>query len=459
MNKKSFFAYTSGFTRGILFLSCFPASSFTELAAELPDKPIREQVSKWVSEDYSYLETLYKHLHTHPELSFQEKKTSERLAAELRSAGLDVTTDIGGYGVVGVFRNGEGPTILLRTDLDALPVREQTGLPYASSAQTTDDRGENVPVMHACGHDVHMTVLVGAARALTSFRDRWQGTLVMIGQPAEERGAGARAMLADGLYERFPYPDYAFAFHVQPDLPVRTIGYVSGYALANVDSMDIIVKGVGGHGAYPHSARDPVVLAAQIVLALQTIVSREIEPIEPAVVTVGSIHGGTKHNIIPDQVHLQLTLRSYSDTVREQIISAIKRITQGHAQAAGLPPELYPEIIIKKEYTPALYNDPKLVERLVGALEPWVGGENLHKGKPVMGGEDFSRYGRTEPRVPIAMMRIGTVSMADIERSRQTGRELPSLHSPFFAPVPEPSIKTGVTAMVAVVLELAPSQK
>ncbi len=442
-----------------MFLSCFLASSSTKLAAELLVEPIREQVRKWVSEDYSYLETLYQHLHTHPELSFQEKETSERLAGELRQAGLDVTTTVGGYGVVGVLRNGEGPTLLLRTDLDALPVREQTGLPYASSAQTIDDRGKKVPVMHACGHDVHITVLVGAARALASFRNQWQGTLVMIGQPAEERGAGARAMLADGLFERFPYPDYGFALHVAANLPVRTIGYSSGYAMANVDSVDIIVKGVGGHGAYPHSAKDPVVLAAQIVLALQTIVSREIEPIELAVVTVGSIHGGTKHNIIPSQVHLQLTLRSYSDTVREKIIAAIKRITRGHAQAAGLPPELYPEVIIKEEYTPALYNDPKLVERLVKALEPWVGEENLHKGKPVMGGEDFSRYGRTEPRVPIAMMKIGSVSAAKIEMSLQSGRNLPSLHSPFFAPVPEPTIKTGVTAMVAVVLELLSIQK
>ena len=248
-----------------------------------------------------------------------------------------MTTKVGKHGVVGVLRNGDGPTILVRTDLDALPVKEQTGLPYASQVQTKDEDGNEVHVMHACGHDVHMTVFIGTARLLAQMKDRWQGTLVLIGQPAEEKGSGAQAMLADGLFTRFSKPDYCLALHVNAELPVGTVGYTEGFSSANVDSVDITVRGVGGHGAYPHTTKDPVVLAAQIVLALQTIVSREINPTEPAVVTVGSIHGGTKHNIIPEEVRLKLTLRSYSDDVRHQTIAAIRRLTRGLGLAAGLP--------------------------------------------------------------------------------------------------------------------------
>ena len=308
------------------------------------------------------LPELYRHLHAHPELSFHEQRTAQRVSRELEALGFDVTTGIGGHGFAAVMRNGEGPTLMLRTDLDALPVREQTGKPYASTVTTTDEHGNTVSVMHACGHDVHMTVLVGTARELVTQRDRWRGTLLLIGQPAEERGAGARAMLADGLFERFPVPDYNLALHTSAGLPAGSIGYTSGYALASVDSVDLTVFGIGGHGAYPHTTRDPVVLAAQIVNALQTLVAREIAPIEPGVVTVGSIHGGSKHNIIPDRVDLQITVRSYSDETRDTLIDGIRRIARGQALAMGLPEDRLPQVTVRDERTRSTYNDPALME-------------------------------------------------------------------------------------------------
>lgn len=412
-----------------------------------------------VEAQYAQLFALYKHLHTHPELSFKEEQTAKRIAEELRQTGFEVTEKVGGFGVVAVLRNGTGPTVLVRTDLDALPVKEQTELPYASQARMTDDQGNEVPAMHACGHDVHMTSLVGTARVLKTLRDRWQGTLVMIGQPAEERGGGAKAMLEDGLFTRFPKPEVCVALHVASELPAGTIGYVEGFALGNVDAMDITIRGIGGHGAWPHTTKDPVVLAAQTVLALQTIVSRETAPGEPAVVTVGSIHGGAKHNVIPDEVKLQLTLRSYTDDVREQTIAAVKRITHGLAVAAGLPEDKMPIVKLGNEFTPATYNDPALTRRLAGVFEGWFGKAQVVKRKPVMGGEDFSRYGRTTDKIPICIFWLGAVKPEAIQESEQTGKPLPSLHSPFFAPLPEPTIKTGVTAMSAAVLELMGRRK
>ena len=417
---------------------------------------LREPLQARANQEYPRLFELYKHLHTHPELSLHEEQTGQRVADELKATGFEVTTRVGGHGVVGVLRNGRGPTILVRTDLDALPVKEQTGLPYASTVRATDDKGAAVEVMHACGHDVHMTVLVGAARTLVSLKDRWQGTLVMIGQPAEERGSGARKMLADGLFTRFPKPDYCLALHVKADLPAGSLGYIEGYALGNVDSMDITIRGVGGHGAWPHKTKDPIVLAAQIVLALQTIVSREIAPGEPAVVTVGSIHGGTKHNIIPDEVQLQLTLRSYTDEVRAQTIAAIKRVTRGLAEAAGLPEDRLPIVALQEqEFTPATYNDPALTRRLAGAFKNGFSETNIQQVKPVMGGEDFSEYGRTPDKIPICMFWLGAVKPELVLESEKTGKPLPSLHSSQFAPLPEPTIKTGVIAMTAAVFELA----
>ncbi|MGH7957744.1 MAG: amidohydrolase, partial [Opitutaceae bacterium] len=309
--------------------------------------------------------------------------------------------------------------------------------------------------MHACGHDIHMTVFAGTARTLASLKDRWSGTLVLIGQPAEERGIGARAMLADGLYQKFPKPDFALALHDSATLPAGTVGTIEGFMMANVDSVDITVRGLGGHGAYPHTTKDPIVLAARIVLALQTIVSRETRPVDPAVVTVGSIQGGTKHNIIPDEVKLQLTLRSYSDRVREHTLEAIKRICRGEAIAAGIPDDRMPIITsAEQEFTPATFNDPTLTRRVRGALTEWLGAENVTSIDPEMGGEDFSRYGRTAERVPICMFRLGAVAPAAFAESQRTGSPLPSLHSNKFAPVPEPTIKTGIMAMTAAALDL-----
>src|ERR1019366_3519144 len=302
--------------------------------------------------------------------------------------------------------------------------------------------------------DVHMTCLVGVARVLAQLKERWHGTLVLIGQPAEELGGGARAMLADGLFQKFPKPNFCLALHDNAEIAAGTLGYTPGYAMANVDSVDIVVHGVGGHGAYPHKTKDPVVLAAQIILGLQTIVSREVKPGEPAVVTVGTIHGGTRRNIIPDEVRLQLTVRSYKEEVRQQTLEAIKRIARGQALAAGMPDDRLPEVTVTDEITPALYNDPKLTERLVGALKAWFGEANLIQKSPSMGGEDFSEFGRTEPKVPICMMNVGGVSPEALKESQRTGKPLPSLHSPLWAPMPEPTIKTGVTTMTAFVLEL-----
>src|SRR5258705_43821 len=317
-----------------------------------------------MDELYPNLEPLYREFPTHPEVSLQEEKTSERIEGELEKIGFKVTRRVGGHGVVAVLANGTGPTVPVRTAMDALPVTEQTGAAYASQLKVTDDKGNTVGVMHACGHDMHMAVFVGTARLLSDLRGRWRGTLVLIGQPAEEKVQGAKAMLADGLFTRFPRPDYCLALHCAPELPAGMVGVTEGYALANVDSVDIVVRGISGHGAWPHKTKDPVVLAAQTVLALQTIVSRETDPTQPAVVTVGSIHGGTKHNIIPDEVRLQLTLRSYSDEVRNHTIEAIKRMTRGLAEAAGIPEDRLPVVTVGDESATSTYNNPELAREL-----------------------------------------------------------------------------------------------
>ncbi len=400
---------------------------------------------------------LYKHLHANPELSFFERNTSARLAAELKAAGYEVTYPVGKYpagrdytcwGVVAMLKNGSGPTVLVRGDMDALPIDEKTGVPYASKVRMADISGEQVGVMHACGHDMHTTVLLGTARMLAELKDRWSGTVVIVGQTAEERGSGARALIADGLYERWPVPDYAVAEHVDPSLEIGQVGYCPGWAMANVDMMDITIRGVGSHGARPNQGIDPVVLSAQVINALQTVVSRNINPVEPGVVTVGSIHGGSKHNIIPDEVKLQLTVRSYKQEVRKKILDAIERITIHTARAAGVPEDRLPVINGGVEFTPALYNDPDLVASTVGVLQAELGEQNVVEQMPTTGGEDFSEYGRTEHKVPIFMMRIGTATVGSDPDTR------PGLHSPLFYPVPEPVIKTGVTAMTATVLNL-----
>jgi amidohydrolase len=418
----------------------------------------KPEVQQWVDRLYPDLFALYKEFHAHPELSWQEKATSARMAAELKNSGYHVTTGIGGYGVVGVMTNGPGPVVLIRTDMDALPVKEQTGLPYASLATAKNEQGLDVSVMHACGHDIHLSSMVGITRIMAQSRDKWHGTLVAVCQQAEERGSGARAMIKGGLFKLFPQPNFCLALHDDAELATGTLGFAPGFAMANVDSVDITVHGVGGHGAYPHKTRDPIVLASQIVIALQTIVSREIMPGEAAVITVGSIHGGTKHNIIPDEVKLQLTVRSYTDEVRQQTLAAIKRIARGEAITAGVAEDQMPEVTVSGDSTPATYNDPQLTRRIVTVFQNWFGEKNIIQKKPSMGGEDFSEFGRTEAKIPIFMFVVGGVKPEALAASQRSAKPLPSLHSALWAPDPEPTIKTGVTAMVAALGELMPAK-
>jgi amidohydrolase len=411
-----------------------------------------ETPEAWVESHLDELVELYRDFHRNPELSFQEEETAQRFGEQLEKVGYQVSYNVGGFGVVGVLENGEGPTLMLRTDLDALPVTEQTQLAYASKKRVTNDDGSQVGVMHACGHDIHMTNLVGVSRFLATHRDRWKGTLMVIGQPAEEKGAGAAAMLKDGLFETYPKPDYALALHVDGTLASGHIAYRAGYALANVDSVDVTLYGKGGHGAAPHATIDPVLLAAQLVVNLQSIVAREIKPIEPAVITVGSIHGGTKHNIIGDQCHLQLTVRSYSDEVRQQLLKGIQRRAHGLAIAAGAPE---PKIEIS-EGTPSLENSGDLVAALDPIFKSVLGEEHVHEAEQVMGGEDFSRYGRAG--VPILMYRLGAVESRRLDRFSELGQQPPSLHSPLFYPDAEPALKTGVITMVHAAMHLLESK-
>ena len=380
--------------------------------------------------------------------------TAARLAKELKALGFEVTEKVGGTGVVGVLKNGKGPTILVRTDMDALPVVEETGVPYASKVKTRDKQGNEVGVMHACGHDMHMACWVGTARVLTALKDRWQGTLVFVAQPAEEIGAGGRAMLEDGLYKRFPKPDYCLALHCDSRHPHGNISYSDGLALANVDTMDILVKGKGGHGSAPHTTIDPIVLAARIVIDLQTIASRERDPLDPVVVTVGSIHGGTKHNIIPNDVKLQLTIRTTKDSTRKNVLDAIARIAKGAAIGARAPE---PEITHHPgEFTPALINDSPLTRRTAAMLKEALGAANVHERPPILGGEDFSRYAFSgDQKVPIFLFFLGTMPPEKVaEAMKPGGALLPSLHSAEYYPVLEPSLRTGVHAMSLSVLNL-----
>lgn len=397
---------------------------------------------------------LYKELHAAPELSYQEFETSAKLALILENIGYEVTRSVGGNGVVALLQNGEGKTVMLRADMDGLPVEEKTGASYASTKKSVNAQGEEVFTMHACGHDVHMSVLIGAAEYLFNNQSQWQGNLLLILEPAEEVSGGARNMIKDGLFTRFPRPDFNLAFHVSPSLQAGKVGYLPGWAMANVDSVDITVKGLGGHGAYPHTTKDPIVLAANIITQLQTIVSRQIAPTDPAVVTVGSIHGGTKHNVIPNQVKLQLTLRSYADEVRNETIASIERIVRGAAISAGLSEDYYPLVEIKDEYTPAVYNNPSLVEKVQKSFSNSLGSENVIKVSPVMGGEDFGMFGRVEPIIPTALFWLGAVNNKVYEKAIRDDITLPSLHSDLFLPDAKPAIETGVIAMSNAALDL-----
>lgn len=407
-------------------------------------------IDGWIKSHLNPFLENYIHLHKNPELSFQEQETAAYLAAELREIGWTVTEQVGGHGLVAVLENGEGPTLMLRTDLDGLPVTEQTNLPYASKKTMTEQDGSLVGTMHACGHDVHMTCWLAAARFLKEHPDSWKGRVLLIGQPAEERGSGARAMLQDKLFERFGKPDFALALHCSATLASGRVGIRSGFTMANVDSVDLEIVGKGGHGAYPHTTIDPIVIAAKLILDLQTIVSREVKPIEPAVVTVGAIHAGTKHNIIPDRCQLQVTVRSYSDEVRQQILAAIQRKADAAAASAGAEK---PKLKIS-EGTPALSNDPELTQRIRPVLERVVGPDQVAATEPVMGGEDFSEFGRQG--IPAVMFELGVVEPRQLEYYRQNQITPPSLHTATFAPDVERALPTGIRCLCEAVIELLP---
>lgn len=420
----------------------------------LAQKTSQELITKTVANQVENAKKTYIDLHQSPELSFMEFKTAEKMATKLTDLGFEVTTKVGGNGVVGVFKNGQGKTILLRTDMDALPIKENTGLPFASTVFTKDFEGIDAPAMHACGHDLHMTTWLGTLQTLVSLKKEWQGTIVAIAQPAEEVSGGSNAMIADGLFKRFPKPDYALAYHVSAELPSGTIGYYPGAIFAGVNSIDIKVFGRGGHGAMPHTTIDPVVLASRIVLDIQTIVSREINPVHPAVVTVGSIHGGTKHNIIPDEVDMQLTVRFFSDETYNHILEALERITRGIAISAGVPEEKWPLVKASNQFTPPVVNNASLVLKAIEPMKQLLGDENVIQVEPLTVGEDFGKYGRTEENIPIALFWLGGVNKAKYQDHLENGTILPGLHNAAFYPDFEPTYKTGVSAMALAMIQL-----
>ncbi|MGI9516798.1 MAG: amidohydrolase [Pirellulaceae bacterium] len=417
----------------------------------VPGLSLADGPAEWVEKNMEPLVELYIHFHRNPELSFMEEQTGMRLGEELAALGCDVTNNVGGFGVVAIMENGGGPVVMVRADTDGLPVTERTGRPYASTITVENEQGIEVGVMHACGHDMHMTSLIGTARYLAERKDKWQGTIVFIGQPAEERGSGAIAMLDDGLFEKYPKPEFCLALHCSSTVPSGKIALRAGYTMANVDSVDVTLFGRGGHGAYPHTTIDPIVQAAKFVLDVQTIVSREVKPIEPAVITVGSIQAGTKHNIISDHCHLQLTVRSYSDEVRQQLLDGIRRKAEAAAMSVGAE---QPEIKVS-EGTPSLNNDDELVAQLTPVLQSELGNENVLEAEPVLAGEDFSQYSR-RGGMPSMLFWLGTVNQDRLDRFENLGVPSPSLHSAEYYPDIEPSLRTGVTAMASAVLELMP---
>ncbi len=412
-----------------------------------------------IAQDYDdYLQPLFVHFHENPELSLLEFKTAARMAKELRAAGFQVTEKVGGTGVVAMMENGDGPLVMMRADMDGLPVEEKSGLSYASKATQKDPiTGNMVPVMHACGHDVHITSLVGTARYMSNNKDLWRGTLMLIVQPAEERIMGARMMVEDKLWERFGTPDYALAFHVGAQLPSHKINVVGGSTYAGSDSLDIIVHGIGAHGASPHSGKDPIVLGSQIVLALQTLISRELPPRDAGVITVGSFHAGTKHNIISDRAHLQVTVRNTSLETRKLLLEGIERIAVNLGRAAGLPEDKLPEVIYSEESTPPTLNDVALAERLKTKWLSQFGEERvLSVRSKGMGAEDFP-YFTTDPAIPSVYFAVGGTPLEDIEAARKGGAPVPSHHSPLFKITPKPAVVTGTTATIHALLELMPA--
>ena len=421
------------------------------VTAESRTAHLNGEVEDFVADHFSDLERIYKHLHSTPELSYYETQTAAFLAKQLEGNGFEVTRHFAGTGVVAVLHNGEGPTVLIRTEMDALPIEEKTDLPYASKVQTRDRDGNLVGVMHACGHDVHMTCWLGAARALASMKEHWHGTLVFVAQPAEEMGAGAHAMIQAGLFTRFPRPDYCLALHCDPQAPAGTVAYTPGLAMANIDMVEIVVKGKGGHGAWPHMTVDPVVLSARLILDLQTLVSRENNPTDPLVLTIGTIHGGTKPNIIPNEVTLQLTVRTTRELTRHRVLDGIVRMSKAAALGASAPE---PDVRIKSNWhTPAVINDPRLLEQTIGFFRDTLGESRVSQRPPMMGGEDFARFGRAG--IPSVLFFLGTQSPERVAKAELSDEDpLPSLHSDRFAPVVEPTLKTGVQSMTLAVLNI-----
>lgn len=442
-------------------MRCFLTTSALALATVLstgfgtPARAGDPALATAISRHYdSHLGALFVHFHQNPELSYREVRTAARIARELKALGVQVTEGVGGTGVVGVIRNGSGPTVLLRADMDGLPVVEQSGLPYASTARQVDINGLDMPVMHACGHDVHITALVGTAKQLMDRRDQWAGTVVLVAQPAEERIGGARKMLDDGLYARFPKPDYALAFHVTAGLPAGQLLVEPGLIASSSDSVDITVHGIGAHGASPHMGRDPVVLGSQIVVALQTLVSREISPLEPGVVTVGAFHSGLKHNIISDRADLQITVRADSEKVRQTLLAGIRRIAENAGRMAGLPEDKLPTVTVSTESTPATINDDSLARRMHQRFSDHFGATRLaRQPRQGMGAEDFAYFG-ADPAVKSLYFSVGGTPEAEITAAGKGGPPVPSHHSPLFRIAPQPSVTTGVEAMTVATLEL-----
>jgi amidohydrolase len=435
--------------RFVLLLASFLTAS-TAMSA-IAASPDQARIDARVEAELPELLEIYRHLHAHPELSLEEEETAAFVAKFLGKAGYSVETGIGGHGVVGVLRNGQGPTVMIRGDMDALPVTEATGLSYASVVRTKDVRGVDVGTMHACGHDMHVANLLGTAKLLASIREEWSGTLIVLAQPAEELGRGALMMIDHGLFDRIPMPDHGLALHVAGELPVGTIGYVSGWAAANVDSVEIIVHGRGGHGARPHQTVDPIVASAHLVTMLQTIVSRRVDPSQAAVVTVGSIHGGTKNNVIPDDVVLELTVRSYEDDVRRLLLDSISEMARETCELFECPRP--PRVRIKPDYTPAMFNDPELVAHGASEFRALLGDENVRAIPPTMTGEDFGRYTR-RMGFPTFLYRLGSVDAGRWKASREGGEPLPSLHSSRYAPAAEPTLRTGLRSMSRLAMSL-----
>ncbi|MFC6621590.1 amidohydrolase [Novosphingobium panipatense] len=436
--------------RAILLASAFVLTS-------LPLTAHAETVADTVSRDMPGLLEIYRDLHSNPELSFQEVRSARIMADAARKVGFTVTEKVGKTGVVAVLKNGAGPTVLIRADMDGLPVVEQTGLPFASTKRGTSTAGVESGIMHACGHDTHMTAWIETARLMAARKDEWSGTLVMIGQPAEEIGLGALEMLKDGLYTRFPKPDYTLAFHDTPELPAGTVGAAKGWALANVDSVDFLVRGVGGHGAYPQTTRDPIVLAASIVTKLQTLVSRENNPLDPVVVTVGSFHAGTKHNIISDEAKLELTVRSYSDETRTRLLDGIARVAKGEAIASGMPDDRMPQVTVKEPHTRATWNSPEFAEEAVADLKSKMGADKVVITPSVMGGEDFGEFRRAdEGRIKSVIFWVGGTDPQKLAAAKANGTAMPSLHSPFWAPQADKVIASGAKALTLTALRLMP---